>query len=148
MKDTRPLIFDSSSLIRMIRDWGEKALFALKSEHTIDLASYEIGNVLWKMVFIHKSITRDEALMVLLEFQKFLQMMKIHPLQDPNAVLQAAVTFGITYYDASYVNLTIKLGGILVTDDRKLINATKNRMTVVTCKELLRNRNSLNGDHS
>lgn len=52
----RPLIFDASSVFKLVRELGEKALDLFREGSTISLAYYEIGNALWRWCFLIKRI--------------------------------------------------------------------------------------------
>jgi len=55
-------IFDASALLNLIRKAGSNAIEIVKENYILDLALYEIGNVLWKEAILLKRISLEEAL--------------------------------------------------------------------------------------
>ena len=56
------LIFDSSSIFRAIQT---NRIRVLMERHTLDLARYELGNILWKEHALYKRLTTEENLKIL-----------------------------------------------------------------------------------
>jgi len=52
------MLFDASAIVNLC---GEKKLDQILAGCTIDLTTYEVGNAVWKQVYIHKKITLEEA---------------------------------------------------------------------------------------
>ena len=79
---------------------------------------FEIGNIFWKRL---RSPTADvEGLMSI-----WSAWIKSNPLRlmpsDPTSILRLARQTGLTFYDASYVQLALDLAGDLISLDRKLV---------------------------
>lgn len=97
--------------------------------YTISLAVFEIGNTIWKEVFVYKSISIKEALEILEALSDLLELMTIININMlEKEILKIASKLGITYYDASYVYSAWRRNLVFVTEDKKLIRAIKNRM--------------------
>lgn len=111
------LVFDASAIIRLVELKPDKAVNALRNQYTVDLAYYEIGNYLWRI----SKLTAVNVELLLKVFNNVIRFMNVVPIGLNGDVINLARRMNITYYDASYVYLTIKLNAKLVTEDRELI---------------------------
>ena len=111
------LVFDASAIIRLIELKPNEAFDILRRQYTIDLVYYELGNYLWKIS--KSSIINMEPLIK--AFNGALNLMNIISIGLNNDVVNLARKMNITYYDAAYVYLAMKLNAKLVTDDKELI---------------------------
>ncbi|WP_054842816.1 type II toxin-antitoxin system VapC family toxin [Vulcanisaeta distributa] len=111
------LVFDASAIIRLVELKPDKAVNALRNQYTIDLAYYEIGNYLWRI----SKLTTVNVELLLKVFNNVIGFMNVVPISLNSDVIDLARRMNITYYDASYVYLTMKLNAKLVTEDRELI---------------------------
>ncbi len=113
------MIFDASSIYRAIEvDLLEK----LVEGKTIDLAPYELGNVLWKEIR-RKRISLDEGAKLLVFISKTISLMEVLKIGTEEEVLRIAVESGLSYYDSSYLYASHLLDDILVSEDEKLLEA-------------------------
>lgn len=115
-------LYDSSAIINLVA--GKRAEKLLE-DGTLGLTFYEVGNAIWKQVYLKRSLTREEGEKALRTLVEVLAMMKEVPVDDGQAVLGIAVEEGLTYYDASYVHAAVKNGLTLVTDDGRLCSAAR-----------------------
>ncbi|MCJ7631056.1 type II toxin-antitoxin system VapC family toxin [Candidatus Bathyarchaeota archaeon] len=115
-------LFDSSAIINLS---SEKKGDKLLKGATLNLAFYEVGNAIWKQVYLRKSITKDEGSKALTTLTKVLKQMKEAPVKDEAAILNIAVIEELTYYDASYIQAAIDSNSTLVTDDGELLSKAK-----------------------
>mgnify|MGYP001770634933 FL=1 len=111
----------------------EKALGQARSLHTLDLAAYEVANVVWKHA--RRGLLRqEEAAELVEEALRFLKTLEIHTYAEVlEDALRLAFRHGITIYDAAYAALAEKIGGKLLTLDKQLaekipIAATPDRL--------------------
>ena len=122
----KPLLFDASSILTLLRLLREKAPDLLRGGSTISLVYYEVGNALWREYLLLKRITSREALKILKTIFLILGTMDVTALRDERLgeeIFNLASSLNITYYDASYLVEALKTGKTLVTDDRKLSEA-------------------------
>lgn len=127
------MIFDASSIYRVIE---ANALEKILEEKTIDLALYELGNVVWKAV-IRDKISLDEGLKLVEFISEAISLMKIQKDGIKNEVLKLAVKKNLSYYDASYLYASISQKEILVTEDKKLLNcALRNGVNARSFEEI------------
>jgi predicted nucleic acid-binding protein len=110
------MIFDASSIYRAIEI---DCLEQLTRAKTVDLALYELGNVIRKEV-VRKQISQDEGITLLEFVSRIISLMEILKIGLSNEVLKLAVESNLSYYDASYLSASISLNEILVTEDEKL----------------------------
>jgi len=125
-------VFDSSSIYALLTK-GKIEL--LGGNYTVFLAKFELGNIVWKEVLLHKRISREEGLRLLSFISKVLNTM--NP-EDVNCkeTEEIALNYGITFYDASYVWLARKLDLPLVTEDNKLRKAVERELKVLSAKDI------------
>ncbi|RLE75997.1 MAG: toxin VapC [Thermoprotei archaeon] len=119
-------LFDASALLNIIRSYGDLAIDFLKNNYIIQLAFYEIGNAIWKELFLIKSIDLEEALFLLGLVGKLSHYLILLEDSDSSVILEIAYKLGITFYDASYVVAAAEKGLALITDDNKLIRKIEN----------------------
>lgn len=121
-------VFDAGSILFLTRELGEKVLDAVKQNSTTSLAYYEIGNALWKELNLLKRLNFNEATKALKAIFSLLKLMKVVHIENADLgakTLSEASKLDITYYDAAYLVTAKELGGVLVTDDKKLATASK-----------------------
>jgi predicted nucleic acid-binding protein len=127
-------LFDSSAIITLIE---RRKSDVLLEGWTVDLAFYELGNAVWKMVNLYKKLSIDDAKVVLDTFMSVYSMMnKIHGL-DSQSILMMALQEGITYYDATYLYAAVVKKMTLVTDDKKLKHAGSKYVNVLSSSEIV-----------
>ncbi|MEM2203466.1 MAG: type II toxin-antitoxin system VapC family toxin [Sulfolobales archaeon] len=120
MRNTR-LLYDSSALLNTVRLYGPRALDIIRSSYTLTITPYEIGNALWKEALLVKRISLEESISVLSHIARLLSMVNVVEPRDKESILRLAHDIGFTYYEASYVVASHEIGGVLVSDDRKLL---------------------------
>lgn len=95
---------------KILKDLQDKKIEIIMPE----LAKYEIGNAL-----LNKGMSLIETQTVL---EKFYEIPIIFIVEDNNLAkktIDIAKTSNITYYDAAFLALTQKIGGVLITDNPK-----------------------------
>jgi predicted nucleic acid-binding protein len=79
---------------------------------------FEIGNIFWKRL---RSPAADvEGLMAIWAAWTGSTPLRLMP-SNPTSILRLARRTGLTFYDASYVQLALDLAGDLISLDRKLV---------------------------
>lgn len=126
-------LFDSSAIINLC---GEKKIDKLLDGWTLNLAFYELGNAVWKQVYVHKTITVNEANTLLDPLIEVFRKLRKPETEDALETLKIAVKESLTYYDASYINAAMENGLTLVTDDVQLYKMSKKYVNTVTSDEL------------
>jgi len=111
------MIYDASSIYRAIEIGAFNKLLEGK---TLDLAHYELGNVVWKEVTRNK-ISESEGAKLTKFIMKVISLMEILKIGIKSEVLKVAVNNNLSYYDASYLYASISMKDTLITEDKKLL---------------------------
>lgn len=126
-------LFDASAIINLC---GEKKLDKLLEGWTLNLAFYELGNSIWKQVYVYNAIDTDEACIILDSLTEVFLKLKKPKKENSLETLKIAVKEGLTFYDASYIQASLENGLTLVTDDKQLYRKSKKYIRVITTDEL------------
>ena len=127
-------LFDSPAIIILVE---RSKLDELVEGWTIDLAFYELGNAVWKQVNLYQTLSMDEAKIALDALLSVFD--KMHKIQEfePLNILEIAVTEGLSYYDAAYLQAAMDKKMTLVTDDKKLKQVGDKYVNTVTSREAI-----------
>ncbi len=131
--DSKRYLIDASAIYPLIRRLGLKIIDMLEYFVVLDLTLYEIGNTIWKEYkrgLIRNPYKTMEMFSKLLEL---IEEIRIRP-EWSKEILEIALKHNLTFYDASYVYISIKHGLTLVTEDKDLLNTSNNAIRV---RELL-----------
>ncbi len=93
---------------------------------TIDLAKYEVFNAI--LVLSKRGLlSEDEVSKVVSYAERILSKVKMLNIniRELREIYEAARQHGLTVYDAAYLYTAKKLGGVLVTEDKELLNKSK-----------------------
>ncbi len=112
-------LFDSSAVFRAIK---ENKIEVLAGNHTLELARYELGNIIWKDHSLQATLSEQEAKMMTKAIKHTLTIMDVLEIAGiEEEILETAMQLKITFYDASYVYLAKVKGLKLITEDSRLI---------------------------
>ncbi len=112
-------LFDSSAILKAIK---ENKIELLVGNSTLELARYELGNVLWKNFALQAKATEQEVKNLVKIIKQVLNMMEIAQITcNEQEILQTAAKLKITFYDASYAYFAKTKGLTLITEDSKLL---------------------------
>lgn len=110
-------LFDSSAIFRAIK---ENKVELLVGSATLELARYELGNIVWKDCILRQINSGEEATSLMSIVRRTLNAMTVHQITSEEHVLETAMRFQITFYDASYVCFAGMQSLLLVTEDQRL----------------------------
>ena len=127
-------LFDSSSIFRLVK---ENKIELLIKGHTTELARYEVGNIFWKEVWLHKRMDAKEAEELLADAYVAISTMDVIEVTNGVGALRVALQNRISFYDASYLFEAQRLKVPFVTDDGKLKKKVGGRFNVVPLDEVL-----------
>ncbi len=100
---------------------AQEVLASDRPLHAPDLISAEFANVVWKR-YRRGEITDEEAAQLMADFLRLpLQITPTGELAD--VALQLALRTGRTVYDCLYLALAIRTNSVLLTVDKRLVNA-------------------------
>ncbi|MEM1658092.1 MAG: type II toxin-antitoxin system VapC family toxin [Candidatus Jordarchaeales archaeon] len=129
------LLFDASSIFKAL---VERKVGVLYGNYTLDLAVYEVGNVLWKRVSLLRDVGYEEAIrLTALVKRVFKLLKKVDVSCHEQEVIDIAVKLGITFYDASYVFAAKSNNFTLVTEDEKLKMKVGSYVSALSLKEVV-----------
>ncbi len=124
-------MLDTSALYPLVTELREKLLDYSDVLAVLDLAFYEMGNVLWKEY--RRGKIRDLAAVAEF-FEEVLMTLQIMRVPTNLAeILKLAVNHGLTFYDASYIYVAQHYGLKLVTEDKDLLKFPQ----AISVRELL-----------
>lgn len=128
------LVFDSSSIFEAVVRGKVKALVG---NYTLDLARYELGNILWKRRMLTKDLNGDDYKRLIRIVKRTLDIMELIDVRcHEDEAAELAGKFNLTFYDASYVFLAKFKEIPLVTEDRTIRSKIGNYLKILTVEEL------------
>ncbi|MEM2130289.1 MAG: type II toxin-antitoxin system VapC family toxin [Candidatus Bathyarchaeia archaeon] len=111
-------LFDSSAIFKAIK---ENKINPLIGNYTLELARYELGNILWKN-FTQAKIPAKEIGILAKIIKQTLNLMEITQITcSEEEILETARQLKITFYDASYAYQAKAKELTLITEDLHLI---------------------------
>lgn len=94
-------LFDASSIFKAVK---ENLVEALMGDYTLEIARYELGNVLWKENVLRGNISDEEVLVLARLVKDTLGLMRLLQVDcHEEQILDTARSLKITIYDAAYV---------------------------------------------
>jgi len=112
-------LFDSSAIFKAIK---ENKIDFLIGNHTIELARYELGNILWKNYYLQAKATDQEIKKLAKIIKQTLNLMEITQINcTEEEILETATKLKITFYDASYTYHAKAKELALITEDLQLL---------------------------
>lgn len=129
MKDR---LYDASALFNIMIKNGSSASKLLRSQSILDLTTYEMGNIIWKLAYLQKKITSQQACKILESFLLLRQTMHVLEIAGmEEEITNLSLDTGLTFYDSAYVVAAKQTGLVLVTDDVSLAKIAAKHLTVV-----------------
>lgn len=112
-------LFDSSAIFKAIK---ENKIDFLIGNHTLELARYELGNILWKNYSLQAKATDQEIKKLAKIVKQTLNLMEITQINcTEEEILETATKLKITFYDASYTYHAKAKELELITEDLQLL---------------------------
>lgn len=135
-------LLDSSVITPLMLDLGERLLNLSTDRelYAIDLTFYEVGNSLWKLALLLRSIDLEDAMEILdvlrsLIMRKAITLIRFDDL-DVHRIIKLAVDERLTFYDTSYIVAGEKLNATLATEDEELKRKAEKYVNVITYTHL------------
>lgn len=117
-------LLDSSAIARVLGGLKGEAVKTLDGKITLDLARYELGNVIWKQSVLEGRLSLEEAVDKAGSLAKIFELLEIRcvdSVEDFEGVMKLAVELGMTFYDAAYLYSAKKDRLTLVTENGELV---------------------------
>jgi len=134
-------VFDASAIFEAI---VKRNVGILSDQFTIELAKYELGNVLWKRRVLVGDISDKEYLRLGKVIKRVLKLMNIISIDcHEDEVLRIAKELRITFYDASYVYAAKSKNLPLITQDKELIRKANKTITVMRLEDIGKHYNKI-----
>jgi predicted nucleic acid-binding protein len=112
-------LFDSSAIFRAIK---ENKIDFLNGNWTLELARYELGNIVWKEYALQAKISEQESKMIIKTIKRVLGIMNVLDIAgNEEQILEISTKLKITYYDAAYTYFAKSKKLKLITEDTHLI---------------------------
>lgn len=128
-------LFDSSAIFKAV---AGNVIEVLPGNYTVELATYELGNILWKERIHHRRLRGGEAEELIKLIKDALSLMKVLSVDcHEEEVINVAEELELTFYDASYVYYVEKMSLTLITEDEKLMDKAKPRIKVSKLNSIL-----------
>lgn len=135
-------VLDSSAITIILRRLREKAAVVLEGKITLDLARYELGNVIWKECALRGLIGQEEAETKAEGLARILEITETTTVEsgsDFRGTMRLALGLDLTFNDAAYLHTAMGEGLTLVTEDEELREKAKGAdIRAITVDELLR----------
>lgn len=108
-------LFDSSAIFKAIK---ENKIDFLIGNCTLELARYELGNILWKIFTLQAKATDQEIKALAKIIKQTLNLMEITQITcNEEEILETATQLKITFYDAAYTyNAKVKKLPLITED--------------------------------
>ena len=128
------LVFDPSSIFEAI---VEGKIAVLAGNYTLNLARYELGNLLWKRRVLIEDLKESDYRRLMNLVKRTLNLMELINIECSEIeIFNLASKFNLTFYDASYVFLAKNRGVPLVTEDKTIRNKVRDYIKVFTIRDL------------
>jgi predicted nucleic acid-binding protein len=121
-------LFDSSAIFRAIK---ENKIEFLNGNCTLELARYELGNIIWKEYALQAKISEQESKMLVKMVKRVLSIMDVLEIAgNEEQILETSTKLKITFYDASYVYPAKEKELKFITEDARLIKKVSQTVQV------------------
>lgn len=115
-------ILDSSAIAMTLKRLKERSIEALKGKTILDLARYELGDIIWRGCALKNIISAEEALNEVENVAKVLKFTIVKGVgssEEFKGVMELAVKLKLTFCDAAYLYVAKANGFTLVTEDKE-----------------------------
>ncbi len=123
-------LFDSSAIFRAIK---ENRIEILAGNYTLELARYELGNIIWKDHSLQAKASEQESKLMMTAIKHTLNIMDVLGIaSNEEEILETAIKLKITFYDACYACFAMTREFPLITEDLRLIKKISPTIAVST----------------
>ena len=130
-------LLDASALLNVIKMFGERGAEIMRGSSIMDLTVYEVGNGVWRLVYMLKEIDYDGGLKLLEAVERLSFRLNVVGIEERLLkVYDLSIKEGLTFYDAAYISAAQSTGLALVTDDVELANKAGKYINVLSSNDL------------
>jgi predicted nucleic acid-binding protein len=127
-------LFDSSAIFKAIK---ENKVEVLVGNCTLELARYELGNVLWKSFALEGKATSAEIKTLAKIVKRVLSVMEVLQIGcSEEEILEVAGKAKITFYDAAYAYHAMEKNLTLITEDSQLLKKITPKVNASTLSDI------------
>ncbi len=132
------LLFDASSFVNIMMQRGEDALNLMRGQQLLDLTLYEVGNSIWKLRTLTRKLNEEDVNALINVAMNVANRIKVIQFSQLSFLDTMKVAFkdGITFYDATYIQVAKSRELTLVTDDATLASIASKYTQVKSSREL------------
>jgi predicted nucleic acid-binding protein len=128
-------LFDSSAIFRAIK---ENKIDFLNGNWTLELARYELGNIVWKEYALQAKISEQESKMIIKTVKRVLGIMNVLDIAgNEEQILEISTKLKITFYDAAYTYFAKAKELKLITEDAHLIKKVSTTVEASSLDKIL-----------
>ncbi len=129
-------LFDSSAIFKALK---ENKVEVLVGNCTLELARYELGNVLWKSLAFEGKATSAEIKSLAKIVKRVLDVMDVLQIGcSEEEILEIANKTKITFYDAAYAYHAMAKNLTLITEDAQLLKKITLKINASTLSDITR----------
>jgi predicted nucleic acid-binding protein len=129
-------LFDSSAIFKAIK---ENKVEVLVGNCTLELARYELGNVLWKSLALEGKASGAEIKSLAKIVKRVLGVMEVLQIScSEEEILEIANKTKITFYDAAYAYHAMAKNLTLITEDTQLLKKVAPKINALTLSDITR----------
>jgi predicted nucleic acid-binding protein len=126
-------LFDASSLYTALRMFENKLYIMAKYSAILDLTFYEIGNAI--ITEFRRGTVKDWKSALEL-WTSILKNFETLELNEFKSIGEIAVKENLTFYDASYIQASMKNNLTLISDDEELLAKASNYIKAIKLSEI------------
>ncbi len=105
--------------------------------YTLELARYELGNVVWKSLVLQTKFSEQESKLMMKAIKHILNTMEVLGIaSSEEEILETAKKLKITFYDAGYVHVAEAKQMQLITEDARLIKKVSPTINAATLDDI------------
>jgi predicted nucleic acid-binding protein len=129
-------LFDSSAIFKAVK---ENKVEVLVGNCTLELARYELGNVLWKSLALEGKASGAEIKSLAKIVKRVLGVMEVLQIScSEEEILEIANKTKITFYDAAYAYHAMAKNLTLITEDTQLLKKVAPKINALTLSDITR----------
>lgn len=116
-------LIDASSIFDSI---SAQKIDILTEYSTIDIARYEIGNILWKHTYLLRTYAREQSMQMLKLLTNAFNRMHFYGIVgSEEEILEHSISWSISFYDAAYLYFAQREQAPVITEDNQMMKKAR-----------------------